>query len=293
MQYIGEAAALATALCWAVSVILFRRLAGNFTPLNLNFWKGLLSIAGIGLILLLRPQTTHFDSQDTLWLLLSGLIGIGVGDTAFFAALNRMGERATLLLSETMAPILTALLAMLWISEWLNWQQWLAIGIILLGVDIVVRSRKGRRKHIEINLSGFAYAALAALCQAVGAVIGRDILTNGETDSVAASLVRLCGGMLLLVPLIAFSKHRFMPRNLERWETWKNLLHATFWGTFIAMLLQMYAFAHAEAAIVQSLFAASIIFALILAAMRGDELKPSAWIGSGIAVLGVAAIFWS
>ena len=44
----------------------------------------------------------------------------GIGDTAFFAALNRMGERSTLLVAETLAPIFTALLAVVWISEILN-----------------------------------------------------------------------------------------------------------------------------------------------------------------------------
>ena len=40
---IGEFAALAAALCWAVSARLFRVLGSAFTPLALNFWKGLLS----------------------------------------------------------------------------------------------------------------------------------------------------------------------------------------------------------------------------------------------------------
>ena len=291
MPYLGESAALLTALCWSISIVMFRQLGGNFTPLNLNFWKGLISIGGIGLLLLLNPATATIGKSNLGWLLLSGLIGIGVGDTAFFAALNRMGERATLLLSETMAPVFTALLAMVWINEWLSWRQWLAIAVILLGVDLVVRARKGRRKNIEMTLSGFNFAALAAISQAVGAVIGRDILVSGEVDSTGASFYRLIGGMLLIVPWLALSRHSWLPKAYSQMRTWRIMAMATFFGTFIAMMMQMFAFAHAEAAIVQSLFAASIIFSLIIAAWQGQAISRTAWLGSSVAVAGVIAIF--
>ncbi|WP_196138700.1 DMT family transporter [Aliikangiella sp. G2MR2-5] len=298
MSYNGEVAALATALCWAVSVIYFRKLGGAFNPLSLNLWKGVLSIGGLTLLLVFNA--TRLPQISTiLWLLLSGFIGIGIGDTAFFSALNRMGERATLLLAETLAPVFTALLAMFWINEWLSVVQWLAIAIILFGVDIVVRAKKGRKRAIDFNPGGLGFAALAALCQAVGAVIGRDMLVSESVDVISASLIRLSGGLIFILPVLCFSRQRWLPQvqtqgssqAQTQTQIWRWLLLATFIGTFIAMTLQMYAFANAQAAIVQSLFASSVIISLILGKLQGQATSTKAWLGSGIAVLGVFLVF--
>ena len=51
----------------------------------------------------------------------------------------------------------------------------------------------------------------AALCQAVGAVVSRDILSAGEIDAASAAFLRLVGGMIFVVPFIAITKTRYMP----------------------------------------------------------------------------------
>ncbi len=288
----GEISAILTALSWSVSIIMFRHLGKSFTPLNLTLWKGTLAIVGLVVTLLFTGVPISPETVDVLWLLLSGAIGIGIGDSAFFAALNRMSESTTLLLTETLAPIMTALLAMVWLAEWLTVWQWLAIAVILFGVDIVIRSRKRKHKLVSVSLSGFNYAALAALCQAVGAVIGRDVLVSSQMDAVTASLVRLCGGVFTVAIFLVFSKNKWFPKTNQIPHTWKMLIFATFFGTFLAMIFQTYAFANAPAAIVQSLFASSIIFSLVIAYFMGQQVTTRAFVGSGIALAGVTLIMF-
>ncbi len=291
-QYSGEIAALITALCWAIAVVLFRKLGGFFTPLTLNLWKGGLSLLALAVALIFIPFNLP-NSIDVIWLLASGLIGIGIGDTAFFAALNRMGERLTLLVAETLAPVFTALLALAWMVELLSAVQWLAIGVILLGVDIVLGMRKSHKTNSKFSFGSLAYAALAALCQAVGAVIGRYVLVNSEVNPVVASTVRLAGGFALIIVMLIFTKQAWMPKKSMEKRQWGNLLLATFIGTFLAMVLQTYSFAHTEAAIAQSLFASSIIFSLLIARIQGEQISTHALVGSFISVIGVCLIFLS
>ena len=291
-SYIGEVAALATGLFWAISVVFFKQLSGLFSPLNLNLWKGIISVVGLGVTLFFVAASIP-ESKNILWLLLSGVIGIGIGDTAFFAALNRMGERSTLLVAETLAPVFTALLAMLWISEMLSVIQWLAIAVILFGVDIVLGARKRKNKNLHFSLSALSFAAIAALCQAVGAVIGRDVLINSEIEPITASFIRLSGGLFLVVILIILFKQPWIPKQKLTRKTWLVLFSATFLGTYVAMILQMISFAHAEAAIVQSLFASCIIFSLIIARIQGEKVALNAIFGSLICTAGVALIFVS
>ncbi|HAI72845.1 MAG TPA: EamA family transporter, partial [Alteromonas australica] len=40
----GVFAALGTALCWAIAARLFSGTGNAFSPLTMNFWKGLISI---------------------------------------------------------------------------------------------------------------------------------------------------------------------------------------------------------------------------------------------------------
>ncbi|MFK5949069.1 MAG: DMT family transporter [Methylococcales bacterium] len=288
----GEISAILTALSWSVSIIMFRHLGKSFTPLNLTLWKGSLAILGLAVTLFFTRIPISPETNDILWLLLSGAIGIGIGDSAFFAALNRMSESTTLLLTETLAPIMTALLAMIWLAEWLTVWQWLAIAVILFGVDIVIRSRKRKRKIVAVTLSGFNFAALAALCQAIGAVIGRDVLVSSQLDAITASLIRLIGGVVTVAIFLIFSKDSWFPKANQNPHTWKMLIFATFFGTFLAMMFQTYAFANAPAAIVQSLFASSIIFSLIIAYLLGQKVSLRAFVGSGIALMGVGLIMF-
>ncbi|TQV74042.1 DMT family transporter [Aliikangiella marina] len=290
MLFSGEIAALTTAFCWALATVYFRQLGHAFSPLTLNLWKGILSIVCLSFVLIgFSPSLPEL--KYVYWLLISGVIGIGIGDTAFFAALNRLGERNTLLVAETLAPIFTALLAIIWINEWLTPIQWLAIAVVLLGVDIVLRCKKSRSPSQPISLTGLSLAAIAALCQASGAVIGRFVLTRSDIDPATASLIRLIGGIAVVIFVLLVTRKSWLPKKPADANVWRLLVLATFIGTFLALILQMYAFSQTQAAIVQSLFATCIIFSLLIAKLQGQPVTPKAVIGSFIAIAGVSLIF--
>jgi len=282
---IGELAALTCAVLWAIAARLFKQLGQSFSPLLLNFWKGL--VAAILLLIAVQFLPSPTISTPTLLLLLvSGVIGIGLGDTFFFQAINRIGDSQTLLVAETLAPILTALLAIAWLSEWLTTIQWLAIAIIIISVDMVIRYQR-KQANSPFDITGVGYAGLAALCQALGAVISRQVLTTTELDALNASFIRLLGGMAIIVVLMLWRKKRWLPVSDTPVRVWGIFAIATFFGTFAGLYLQMLAFAYTKAAIVQTLFATSIVFSLALAVILGDKIKPKTVVWSMIALTGV------
>ncbi len=285
----GEIAALTTALCWAVAARLFRVLGASFSPLALNFWKGALSIALLLLITQLLLPARVLPDEVYFWLLLSGVIGIGVGDTCFFQALNKIGDSQSILVAETLAPVFTALLAMAWIGEWLTWQQWLGVALVILSVDVIVKVQKKSAMHL-FALSGYVYAGLAALCQAIGAVISRDILTRYELDAFNASLIRLLGGIALIVLLLMIKRQRWLPKTDNVKRTWLMFVIATLVGTVLALYLQMVAFTHTKAAIVQTLFATSVVLSLGVAWLLGERVNRSTLLWSVLALFGVAIL---
>ena len=86
----GKLLALATALLWALGVVLYKKSVSFVTPLALSVFKSLvafilLSATAIGLGQL---QAVPFSYADLFLFLTSGAIGIGVSDTLYFMTLS-------------------------------------------------------------------------------------------------------------------------------------------------------------------------------------------------------------
>lgn len=113
------------------------------------------------------------------WFLLSGIIGYGVCDTALFLALPRLGARLTSLIVQCLAAPFAALTEWLWLGTRLGPWQIGASATILMGVTVALIPDRSSslpssslvlRPHYPMVL---ALAVLAALGQALGAVISR------------------------------------------------------------------------------------------------------------------------
>ena len=291
-MYTGEIAALTTAFCWAIAARMFQLLGAYYSPLALNFWKGALAALVLVIVTIINPLNVELTHLAIVWLVVSGIIGIGMGDTFFFQALNRIGDSQSILVAETLAPIFTALFAMAWINEWLTWQQWLGVALVLVSVDVIIKLQK--RADVKLfSISGYIFAALAAVCQAVGAVISRDILTSTGIDAANASLFRLLGGMISIVVVMIVLKRSFKPKRALGKNGVVLLAGATLLGTFAALFLQMIAFAHTKAAIVQTLFATSVVLSLIVAKVLGERVNRKTFGWSLLALVGVSVLILS
>lgn len=284
----GVFAALGTALCWAIAARLFSGIGNAFSPLTMNFWKGLISIALLSVVLI-AVQPALFSTNAVVWLLVSGFIGIGIGDTCFFKALQSIGDSQAVLVAETLAPLFTALFSMAFIGEWITWQQWIGVAVVLFSVDMVIKARKRSATHVFAT-SGYLYGVGAALCQAVGAVVSRDILGSGDVDAASAAFLRLVGGMVFVVPFIAVTKTRWLPVITEGKRVWPAFVVATLLGTTAAIYLQMFAFAYAKAAVVQTLIATSALMSLGVAFVLGEKATKATLLWSVIALVGVGIL---
>jgi drug/metabolite transporter (DMT)-like permease len=227
-------------------------------------------------------------------LVISGVIGIGIGDTAFFAALNRLGERRTVLMAETLAPPIAALIAFVVLAEVLPATATIGIAITISGVAwVVVEQTSETKLHSSQLKAGIAFGLVAAICQAVGAVLSRASLTQSEIGPVNSSLIRIAGGVAILLIWMPIAGHRYFPDSVRRAKPWRIVLLATFVGTFLGIILQQLSLQHTEAGIVQTLLGTSSLFVLPLVALRGETISMRACLGAVIAVGGIALLFLS
>lgn len=292
-NYLGEIAALSAALLWAISSVIYSRLGLQIPPLQLNFYKGIVAIALIVLTLLLQRTTLVDISLTTIiWLLISGVVGIGLGDTAYFAALNSLGARRTLLL-ETSSPPMGALLALLLLGEYLNQSAWIGILLTIFGIAWVISERNPHDRQ-SISRQGIIWGLLAAIAQAVGAVISRFALIQSDINPLESTLIRLVGGTIIVLGLLLYSTpKRTKTRYTWRlaWQSLGIVAIAATGSTYLGIWLQQISLKFAPTGIAQTFLATSPLFVLPIMAFQGEKISWRAIFGAFISLAGIALMF--
>ncbi len=288
----GELAALTAAFLWALATVMFGRLGKALSPLVLNLAKGAIALILLALTLALVGQSrAGLDRQAVGLLALSGGVGIGLGDTAYFAAINRLSPRRALLL-ETLAPPLAALLALVFLQEALGPRAWLGMALTLAGVLWVIAERvPGAVGSAKPDPRGIIYGVLAALGQATGAVMSRAVLADTEVAPMWSSLLRLGGGVVIILAILRSQGPVAGPlRPLRSPPLLAGVTLAAVLGTYLAIYLQQTALKYAATGVAQALTSTSPLFVLPLAAALGDRVSPRAIAGAVVALVGVGIL---
>jgi drug/metabolite transporter (DMT)-like permease len=290
----GELAAVSAAFLWAMGAVVWSRVGQRIPPLELNLIKGGIAIALLILTLLLQGQLLpDINPTALLLLMLSGVVGIGFGDTAYFSALNCLGARKTLLI-ETLAPPLTAVLALIFLQEQLTSGAWCGILLTILGVAWVITERTpGSTGDTTHQLRGIGWALLAAAGQAIGAVLSRAALTQSSISSLWSTLVRLSAGEVILLLLILLGRRQVNNwlKPLPSWKLLGAIALTSFASTYLGIWLQQISLKFAPAGIAQTLSATSPLFVLPIALWMGETIGFRAILGVFVTLGGVALLF--
>jgi drug/metabolite transporter (DMT)-like permease len=291
----GEVAALSAAFLWAIASVVYSRLGRQIPPLELNLFKGIIAIALLVFTLLLQGQLLPEINPTALTLLLlSGVLGIGLGDTAYFAAINCLGARRTLIL-ETLAPPLTAVLALVFLQEQLTVAAWCGILLTILGVAWVVTERvpNSTPESKHLTMQGISWGLLAAVAQATGAVLSRTALIQSSISPLWSTLARLGAGVavLLLWKLLGRGQVNGWLKPLQSWRIVGVIAITAFFSTYLGIWLQQTSLKFAPAGIAQTLSSTSPLFVLPLAIWMGDVVSFRAILGVLVALGGVAVLF--
>ena len=293
---IFELAALGAALCWALTGILSPKPAAHFGTIGFNRIRmsAMFLIIGTYVLIMGTWQTIPMDSMAEV--MLSGLIGIFLGDTALFATLNRLGPRRTSMLFSLNAPI-SAILGYFFLAEVLNASEILGICIVTTGVIIAIMFGKRRgQNHTWESVKGPLWVGvltglLAATGQSVGSLIVSPILSDGA-DPIAGSCVRIgiAAFFLQILGTLPISGVKLQnPMNLH--ITTLSVLSA-FIGMGIGMTLLLLALSGGEVGIISTLSSTTPALLLpILWITTRERPAAMAWVGALLVVIGSSLIF--
>ena len=294
----GLSAATSAAVLWAISTFLYSRAGARMTAPWLNFTKG--AIASIALIItiaalgkpLLGPL--RWQPLESIILLgLSGLVGIAIGDTGYFASMRAIGARNAALLYLLAVPAASAG-GLLFLGERLPPLAWLGIAVTFAGVMWVVSERQngaGEQRPRRLA-AGVALGMLAAVCQAAGALMTRSVVRDGNWDDLWTATWRMAVATLALGLFLPMFQMRPATVGQDP-RFWRYILPAMFLGTYCGMWLQQAAFSRADTGYVQTLLSTVPIWMLPIALLMGERVSWRAAVGSLVGFSGVILLVFS
>jgi drug/metabolite transporter (DMT)-like permease len=290
----GEIAALTAAFLWAASSTIYAILGNKIPALLLNLIKGLIALFFLILTLLITQENIIELNLLTIFLLaISGVIGIGIGDTAYFHALNHLGARKTLLI-ETLAPPLTAILALICLGEILIYTSYFGIMITIIGVAWVISEKTAEViNNRQKTRQGLKWALLGVVCQASGAVISRYAFSLTDISPLWSTLFRLVGGTIIILFLLVKQPINQLQilKSIGSLKLYFIITITAFISTFLGIWLQQTSFKFAPVGIAQTLLATSPLFVIPLASFLGEKVTFRSIFGVLIALLGISLLF--
>ena len=288
--------ALLAAFSWSISSLIsadITRILGGigFNRLRLIFVS-----------IMLLSYATFQKTWDTInieylnVIIVSGVIGIFLGDTLLFMALKRIGPRRNNILFSLAAPF-TVILNILALQQKMSLIE--ITGCVLVFIGVVVAISYGNSKNnnhrwelIEGSIKiGILFGILAALCQSIGLIMMKPILDQGA-DPIASAAIR-CTISALLLSLTYISKSNLIGNNINfTASTILKTIISGFLGMALGMSLLLIALQKADAGIVATLSSTSPIMILFLLWIITKKIPSiGAWIGTIIAIIGTGLIF--
>lgn len=295
MPYLGEIAGLLTAGLWTCTSILFGFAVRHLGSRRLNLIRLTLSAAILWTVVLLASGTGWLRTahERDIWILVvSGWIGLFLGDWAYFHSLGMLGPRlATLLV--TLTPPMTAVLGALFLREYPDALGVAGMAITLAGVVWVVLERPAAGTPAGRRIRGAMLGSLGTLATAVAYVLAK-IGMAGGINPLQASALRMLTAAAAMWALTFFARR---DSGYVRLTQDRKLLAATLaavlLGPVMGVWLSLVAVWHTQAGIAATLISMVPVFVLpAVVVVHRERLTGRSVFGAVVAVAGVALLFW-
>lgn len=297
-QYFGEIAGLAAAVFWAFTSIFFTISGTRIGSVNVNRLRLLLAALFLSLTNYLITGEffpIHVTYERWFWLGLSGIVGFVIGDAMLFEAFVVVGTRISMLLM-SLLPIMSALLAWIFLGEVLDIVEISAIALTVAGITWVVADKKRDKTWIKGKRLGWGIALGigGALGQTFGLILSKKGLEGGY-PALSGNLIRVIVAVVIIWLLTLFRGKAVQAiKSLKDTTALKTLLAGSFFGPFLGVWLSLVAIKYARIGIASTLMATTPIILIPLAHwIFKDRVTTGSIIGTIIAIAGVVLLILS
>ena len=301
---IGEVAGIIVSLFWSFGSIFFTLAGRRAGVLNLNALRivmavGLLASAHI---VIFGTIVTKANGAQWAYLGLSGVIGLALGDLAYFGCLVTLGPRKGVLLMST-SPIFASVVGFLVLGEVLGGWAILGVAITISGVVWVVVESEERSDERTLDKKAKTTGVLLGIggsaCQGVGLVISKYGMFDAASDQSAplnplsAALIRMMIAAAVIWTVMALMRrHSDVPRVLKDRKTMGAMFGGAFFGPFLGVWLSMVAVTYTYAGVASTLM--SLMPVMVIPIVWVVYKQRTTWrgfLGAAVAIAGIAILF--
>ena len=229
-----------------------------------------------------------FDTQSILLLVLSGIVGVALGEAVLFQAVYYLGPRIASIIFSLHAPI-TAFVGVFIFSELVSWISLFGMVMAIAGVYTAIIYKSSSEKiggewhKSNKDVAGVVLAILAVLFQVFGALLSKEVMS--EIEPFYASFIRTGSAAIAFIPIFWVFREK---RKVVNPASIRYVIYSGLVSTVGGMTLLLAAFAYTEifrAVIVASL--SPVIYIFIMSIFKKEKFPLGAWFGTVLAIGGV------
>ena len=301
-SYLGEFAALTTAIFWTITALAFESAGKKVGSLSVNIIRLTLAFFYLGIFSLITngfffPEGA--SAHNWIWLSVSGLIGFVLGDLFLFQAYVVIGARISMLIM-SLAPPIAAVAGWLLMDETMSAKSIAGMVLTFVGISIAILARKPKDNnenktmhslHFKYPLKGILLALGGAAGQGLGLVLSSYGIE--DYDPFAATQIRVITGMVGFIIVITYtgfwSRVKSAVMNVS---AMKRIIIGALFGPFLGVSFSLLAVKYTTSGVASTII--SIVPVLIIVPSVLFLKEKISWIeivGAILAVGGVSLFF--
>jgi len=294
MPLIGELAALSASVLWAFTTIVFTEATIKLGAFKLNLDRLILATILILITLLVTGISFNITYEQLIYLSISGVIGLILGDSFLFAAFKTIGPRIGMLIM-SFNPAIAAVVAYFALNESISLPAIIGMLLTLCGISIVVLEKPKVSDKFKVSVKGVIYGFLAAFGQGIGLIFSKMAFLEGESiNTFTATFYRISIAALFMVILSLLKKQNrnpIKPYIVEK-RLIKLLIIGSIIGPYLGITLSFIAVTKTQIGIASTLLSITPLIMLPISKfVYKEKLSYISILGAFLAVGGVSLLF--
>ncbi len=268
---IGIAYALFAGVLWGIGPLLLKRGMKHSSVSTATLIQQHVSVVLLGLLAAFKGELVELDfSGRAFWaFFLAGAVGASFGKIFYYKGIDKVGASKSTSVKNS-SPFLTAILAVLYLGEELNWFIATGLTFIVLGVAALTQTKE-RPGRAAAQIKYFFYPLVAAFCFGINPIFKKVGIDAANLPLLGAFITQATA----LVVMLTFG--RFLAIK-PKWEPVPTtaLFMFTLAGVTEALgsLFTFFALIYAPAVLVSPIWRISplVTFALAHFTLKGIEI---------------------
>ena len=269
--YFGELSMLLAAFFWSIAVIIFKSASNKLSPLLITALKNTIALLCFIVFFIIADIPIWYDKLnniDYLKIIISGFLGMGLGDILFIYALSQIGANRIAIIN-CFEPAVIYFFSIILLGTILTMQQLIGFLIVIISILIITYEKDIDDIDPAIKRKGMLIHIFSILLSSFGIVLIKPVLSkinNIIHVQLWITAFRLFPGFIIAWIIFLFQKNKWtLLQPLKQSDVLWKIIISSGLGTFIALNFWILGYANIEKPPIASIIGqTSAVFIVVL-----------------------------